>query len=194
MRATIPDSDVPGADPDQVVYCFTPWVRKLAFRYSEILKQSGYIDIDDLIQVGCMALLEAQKKYDPERGSFLHFSQFRIRNAMRQEIGFNSHTGELPPILASLDDQAYRDDEKTSLGDTIADPDAEPMDEIADRAMRAKYVRLALDRLKNPNAKPIMESIYFDERTRHETADYRKRFIQTRVRRFLNHKTLASFT
>lgn len=46
----------------------------------------GYIELDDMIQLGTMALIEAEKKYDPSLGiSFENFAKTRIRGAIIDE-------------------------------------------------------------------------------------------------------------
>ena len=66
QRTTIPDAEIRNTDPETLIYCFTPWVQKIASRYSALLDKTGAVDMDDLYQAGFMGLLKAQQLYDPE--------------------------------------------------------------------------------------------------------------------------------
>ena len=169
QRVTIPDADIHDADPETLVYCFTAWVKKIASRYTAILARTGAVDFDDLVQVGEMALLQAQKKYDPEAGaSFLQFSQYYIRNAMRRELGF-SPDGKLPVFLKSLDEPLNDESEDTKL-DLIADESIEPIDERIQRLERYEELHRAIGRLKSDKHREIIQRVYFNEQERQDAA------------------------
>ncbi len=171
MRPTISDTDIPCADSERVITCFIPWVQRIANRYRGILQRSAAIDMDDLIQVGIMGLLAAQQNYKPEAGkSFLGFSRFYIMNAMRRELGFNSTTGELPLVPASLD-KPIRDGEDMTLADTVADDDSETPTEAAERQERADELHRAVDDLKSQQQRDIIQAVYFREEDRREAAE-----------------------
>ena len=169
----IPDEQIPAADPAEVVQQYSLWVKKLINRYRRLLEQTGAIGEDDLFQVGCMALLEAQKKYNPESGmTFLGYSQFYIRKAMRQELGFSSD-GKPPAQLDYLD-EPLSDEAETTRGDIIADPDALPLDEpiIAEETRRetSEQVRAALDRMKSDKQRTAVSLVWMKGKTREQAA------------------------
>ena len=58
----IEDRDIPGADPAQVIEQYEPYLQKLANRYIPALAQTGAVGMDDLVQVGRIAVTEAQRK------------------------------------------------------------------------------------------------------------------------------------
>ena len=82
----IADRDIPGAEPAAVIEQYEPYLQKLANRYAPVLSRTGAVGMDDLIQVGRIAITDAQQKYNPERGSFLNFLFYIVRRAMRQAL------------------------------------------------------------------------------------------------------------
>ncbi len=66
LRRAVPDLE----DREQVIAKHLPLVRRLCFRFSH----SG-VPMEDLVQIGCIGLLKAIAKFDPDRGSvFLAFA------------------------------------------------------------------------------------------------------------------------
>lgn len=172
----IPDSDIPGADPARVVAQYEPFVKKLANRYIPILDRSGAVGLDDLYQVGRIAVLKAQKQYKPDDGSFLHLLYFAIRREMRNALGFNPNTGAAPAQLVYLDEPIINDEgNETARVDLIADPDIlpfdEPMIDAETRQETAVEVRAALDRMKSDKQRDIIRRVYLDGQTRQQAAE-----------------------
>jgi len=67
-----------------------PAIKPIAFRLRRTLGRAA--DIDDLISYGQSGLLEAARRYDPERGvPFRAFANFRIRGAMLDGVRKLSH-------------------------------------------------------------------------------------------------------
>ena len=172
-RPTIPDKDIPNADPETLIYCFTPWVQKIALRYRDCLDRISSKDMDDLLQVGSLALLTAQKKYDPEGGlSFLGFSKLYISNAMRRELGFTSD-GRLPAEPLSLD-APLKEDSDFRLKDIVPDktPTAEArIIEQDGHEETAEAVRAAVARLKNAKQKEVIRRVWFNGQDKQTVAD-----------------------
>ncbi len=117
--------------------------------------------MDDLIQVGSLALLRAQKKYDPAgKASFLTFSFYYLRRVMRREIENNSPS--LPPgAFISLDEPTIDD---SPLSEIIEDKSIEPAEERIERQERAEELHRAIDRIKYENRRTIINQVYFDNR------------------------------
>ena len=169
QRTMIPDAEIQKTDPETLIYCFTPWVQKIASRYTALLAKTGAVDMNDLYQVGCMALLNAQKLYNPEAGaSFLGFSQNYIRNAMRKELGF-SPDGRQPVIMEYLD-EPLKDDEDTCKVDMLMDESIEPADERIQRLERYDELHRAIGRLESDKHREIIKRVYFDEETPQQAA------------------------
>jgi RNA polymerase sigma factor (sigma-70 family) len=170
------DRDIPGADPAAVIEQYKRWVYKIAQRYTPVLERSGTVGLEDLHQVGFIALLEAQKKYDPEKGAFTTFSFNYVRSAMRRTLGFNDNTGAAPIPLVYLDATISADpDGDITLLDTLPDPEALPLDEpIIENETREETcteVRAAVDRIKSDKQRTAVSLVWFDGKTRKAAAD-----------------------
>lgn len=169
MLPTIPDKDIRDADPERLLFCFQPFIRKIAQRYAGFLEKTGAVDYDDLIQTGNIALIDAQQKYDPDKGcTFMSFAFNFLRNAMRDTLGFNGSSRMKPPpdldyLDAPLSDE---DPEAGSLIDTIPDPNAvdaaEYFAEEAEREEVARQVRAAVARLKSDRQREAIQRVYLD--------------------------------
>lgn len=168
----IADNEIRGADPAAVIEQYEPYIKKLANRYNQVLKKTGAVGFDDLIQVGRIATLDAQKKYNPDNGSFMNCLYYYARGAMRRALGFNDQTGAPPVSLVYLD-EPLSDETETTRGDMIADPDALPMDEpiIEDETRReiSEQVRAAVERMKSDKQREIITRVWFTGQKR-ETA------------------------
>lgn len=63
-----------------------PFVQKKAFELIEQYKDCR-LDVDDLIQEGCLGLLEAVGRFDPERGTkFLTYAVHWVRKFMQEAV------------------------------------------------------------------------------------------------------------
>lgn len=95
-------------------------------RYRGFLRYHPAYDLDDLIQEGRLAVLEAEKTYSPEKGAFSTWATLYIKRAVNRALGIRWRQGKeavLPPILSSLDAPADEEGEMF-LSDLIADPAA----------------------------------------------------------------------
>lgn len=169
----IADRDIPGADPAAVIEQYEPYLQKLANRYIPVLARTGAVDMDDLLQVGRIAVADAQRKYNPENGSFMTYLFYVVRGAMRRELGFNKNTGAPPVALVSLD-KPIADGEDITLADTIADPDAKPPDEpiIEDESKREtrEQVRAAVERMRSDKQRTAIKLVWLEQKTREQAA------------------------
>lgn len=171
QRVTIPDAAIPETDPETLVYCFDKWVLKVANRYKYMIEKTGAaVDADDLHQVGCLALLRAQKHYDPAAGkSFISFSYNYLRGAMRNEINKNI-PGVPLGVCVSLDEPITIDGDDP-LSEIIPDNTIEPAQERAERLERAAEVHKAIDRLKSETKREIINRVYFDDQDLAQVAE-----------------------
>ncbi len=172
QRPTIPDKEIHEADPEQVIFCYENWIKKIANRYRLALERTAATDEDDLFQVGRLALLKAQGNYDPAEGAtFLTYSYNYIRSAMRRELGF-SQTGELPEILDSLDELISEDGDETRL-DFIPDKTPTAEERIIEQDTKdetAEAVRSAVDRLKNSKQREVITRCWLNGQDKKEAA------------------------
>ena len=168
-KNTIPDEQIRNADPGDLIKCYGPWLWIIANRYSELLKQTGALDTDDLFQAGSMALLEAQKRYDPAAGaSFLSFSFNPVRGAMRRALGF-SQDGQ-PPRTYEYYDEPLQDDAEATRFDLIPDTKAEPLEDRAERLELYDLLHEAVDNLPNDRQREAIDRVYFRAQPRTEAA------------------------
>lgn len=170
----IADSEIRGADPAAVVKQYEPYLQKMANRYAFALSRTGAVDMDDLIQVGRIAIIEAIKQYKPDRGSFIKLLSYYVRNAMRKEVGIDGNTGTLPPVPLSLD-EPLSDETEATLGDILPDPGAVPLDEpiMLDESRRetSEQIRAALDRMKHDKQRAAISLVWLEEKSKQSAAD-----------------------
>ena len=128
-----------------------------------MLSLTGAYDMDDLIQVGSLALLQAQRNYDPAAGmSFKNYAWLWIQTAMKRELGIEN--GTLPVLPESLDEPLSNDAEDTQL-ELIADETIEPNDERLERLEAYEELHRAIDRLESDKHREIIQRVYFDEQS-----------------------------
>ncbi len=73
---------------DDLVAQYAPLVKRVALHLLGRLPDS--VELDDLIQVGLIALLEAARNYTPSKGaSFETYARIRLRGAMLDEVRAN---------------------------------------------------------------------------------------------------------
>ena len=68
-------------------------------------RYSAAAEIEDLEQEGYLGLCEAVRHYDPERGSFLTYASFWIRQGMRR---FIENSGSLVRLPSHIRDEVQR--------------------------------------------------------------------------------------
>jgi RNA polymerase sigma factor for flagellar operon FliA len=74
-----------GQSPDALVQEHAPLVKRIANHLRGRLPEG--VDLDDLIQVGLIALLDAARQYSPTKGaSFETYAGIRVRGAMLDEV------------------------------------------------------------------------------------------------------------
>jgi RNA polymerase sigma factor FliA len=74
-----------GHSPDALVQEHAPLVKRIANHLRGRLPHG--VDLDDLIQVGLIALLDAARQYSPAKGaSFETYASIRVRGAMLDEV------------------------------------------------------------------------------------------------------------
>lgn len=163
----IPDKEIPAADPADVILQYEAWINKIVKRYSGMLNDTGAVDTEDMIQAGNVGLLEAQKTYDPNRGSsFISWSYKPIRNSIFSLFGFDNPGRKRPRLpLVYLDEPIDTDGEETML-DMIQDPNCiipeEKAVQDAAREEIRKEVRAAVERMQNEKYKTVVKRIWLE--------------------------------
>lgn len=174
----------PGAiktmEPEELLKCFRPLVYKIAMKYLAEAKRLVYVDCDDLLQTGYIALIEAQKAYNPDKNSsFIPFAYKLISFRVMRLLGWRWMPEEkqmkFEPTLYRLDAPISEDDpDGMTLVDMIQDPDALPIDEsiIEDETRRetSEQVRAALDRMKSDKQRTAVKLVWLDGKKRTDAA------------------------
>ena len=170
LPQTIKDADIPGAAPEELIESFRPWIYKIAKRYNERLKSTGACDMEDLFQAGCIALLQAQKTYDPDAGaSFTTYSFYYLRSAIRRELGLQKDN---EPVTISLDSAAYNEDpDGLTLEETIPDTSSETPEEYAERMLLYDQLHKAVNGLKGANCSSVLDMVYLHDMPRKDAAE-----------------------
>jgi len=70
----------PGVSPDQLAQQYMPLVRKIAWHVHG--RVSSAIEIEDLLQIGMVALVEAANSFEDRGFGFATYAQMRVRGAM----------------------------------------------------------------------------------------------------------------
>src|SRR5690606_17940159 len=69
-----------GSSPDQLAQQYMPLVRKIAWHVHG--RVSSAIEIEDLLQIGMVALVEAANSFEDRGFGFAAYAQMRVRGAM----------------------------------------------------------------------------------------------------------------
>lgn len=85
MKPALRYASAAGQSPDALVQEHAPLVKRIANHLRGRLPEG--VDLDDLIQVGLIALLDAARQYSPAKGaSFETYAGIRVRGAMLDEV------------------------------------------------------------------------------------------------------------
>lgn len=152
------------------------FIRMMALRrYVHVQDVSG-IDIDDLLQSGFLALVEAVKGYDADAGGgFLKYLELHLRSEFNKACGCRSKRAARDPIhrALSLDVPVDADDPD---GATFGDfqPCQDDCIAAADDKVFQEQLRAAIDRLLSrltPKAADVLRSSVLDEEPLEQIAD-----------------------
>ncbi len=183
-KITIPAEEIKRASPEQLIRAFSTWIRYVMRRYEQFLSRSGVLDEEDLYWAGAMALVNAQKTWNPEEGNFLTYSFHKIRAAMQRQLRLGK--SEFEPELIYLDAPLPEDDELTLL-DVILSDEKSPQEIVEDRNL-CELVQEALDRDCDPIEQEVLKKRYYDELSAKETAAVLK--IEPRIINNYTHRGL----
>lgn len=150
------------------VQCYG-FIRHHALRWARAWIQRPDFDDEDLTQCGYIALCEAVRGYQAEKGNFLGYLLFYLKTEFAKCAGCRTKAQAAAPLnhAISLDAPAYKDSEgETTIGDTIPadDPGFEAVEDAIYREQVAGIMREALDSLPERQRKAI-EAYYLDGKT-----------------------------
>lgn len=140
---------------------------------SEIFRLDGRrgVDVNDLVQSGFLAMLDAAKSFDANAGfAFMTWLGFKIKTAFHEAAGCRTKRQMMEPIdsAVSLETPLTDEEDGDVLGDVIPDPAAElAFDEVseADRVQRLhEALETALETLPEPQKTAIVKRYYMDEK------------------------------
>lgn len=156
------------------------FVRKMAwFRVSNTIGFDastgfGSVEINDLMQAGYIAMMEAVKSYENKGASFLTWLSFHLKKEFNEAQGFRTTRQARDPLnrAKSLDrplKNASGEDDETTLADIIKD-DSDPFSPVIEKIYQAE-LRKALDGELNTIQEKSAEVIrmqYWDGKTQVE--------------------------
>ena len=124
-------------------------VYKIAIRYMGVLERCPSVDLEDLLQVGCLALVPAALSFTGQGKTWAGWAAWYISKAIKTALGFRRMTDQggkqtvTPlPALVSLDQPIIDGDpDSGNLIDMIEDPDAISPQEAAERGDLSALVR-----------------------------------------------------
>ncbi len=154
------------------------FIYKQAFSYCRYFPDS-IIEADDLAQAGYLALCDAVKSFEPDRGSFLSLLRYKLINAWRTMYGLRGKTDPLNDAAADDDfrkafslDMPISDDDERSWLDSVQDPAAEDAFTGKDEQIFQSELRACLE--KALDAAPhgdVIRRRYFNGETGKQIAE-----------------------
>ena len=165
-KPTVPEPEqIKAMEPEKLIKQYDNLIHKVVKRYSQTVKLYAWIDEDDLLQIAMIAIVDAQKTYNPEGGSsFVSYAYQLIRWRILQELKIRrtqeGYQLEQPTI--SLDEPIEEDGE-TTRGELIESMDLS-VEECAELADKVTCVRNAVRNLPNVQEE-IITRLYLNEPT-----------------------------
>lgn len=150
------------------------FICKEATRWARAFESRPDIDVDDLIQSGYIALINAVQGFDAGKGTFLTLLGYTLKSAFADACGVRTQAQRQDPIKSPLRFESpisYDDD--LELGDTIADQrnGIEEVEEAIYSDYVSKTVHNAVDNLKSKQQREVINQYYFRGKTHKEIAD-----------------------
>ena len=142
-----------GLEP-AVIETVEGWIKTQALAFVTTGERRG-LDLDDLIQAGNLGALEAARRFEPDRGSYLAYAKWIIRRCLLEALGGGDEVhqsrrdkraalkaGELPTVLRLHQPMG----DSQALGDTILVHD--PVEDHTELDERESMLLKALARLE----------------------------------------------
>jgi RNA polymerase sigma factor (sigma-70 family) len=136
------------------------------------------VELDDLIQSGYLALVDAVADYKPEMGGFLTVLKYRLLTRFAEATRFRSERQQRETLAGALSlDAAVSDEGRSStLGDFQEDPAAaDALEAVEDRIFRAQLREAVADVLGDlpKEQRELLRLRYWEGRTLLELAEAR---------------------
>lgn len=132
-------------------------------------------EVDDLTQAGFVALTEAVKSYNPERGTFINFYTFYLKTAFLTTAFGRTPRQQKDPLFfaADIDADLYEEGGVT-LGEVIPgnapDPEQCSIDSVYNAELRAVFDAV-MDRALTPREKDVLQRHFVQGQTLKECAE-----------------------
>ena len=160
-----------------------------ARRYFVSLGNLGGVELEDLLQCRWIALLQAVRYFRAEKGCFLTFYGYTLKNAFREAAGLRSSKRD--PLCDSLSlDAPAAEEEGGTLLDFVADP-IDPLQPLEDDVYQ-QQLHAALERalsLLSPEREKHIRQRYYQGMSFRQIAQQEgagRRFASRRKTRFKN--------
>lgn len=118
----------------------------------------GGVELDDLIQAGFIAVTNAAKTHDPEKGSFLTWLSFHLQTAFNEAMGLRKRTDNPLDHCSSIDREGWI---------LNAIPGSNDIAEVEERIYNdqlKKALQKALNEIPEREAE-ILRKTYFEDKT-----------------------------
>ena len=153
-----------GSGGEDELLCLWAQVRRFAASQARRwARASTGVEVEDLLQVGFLALLDALEGWNQEEGAFLTWYSILLKGAFTEAVGLRTARQRNDPlrVAVSLDAPVGRDaDDPFTLLDVLEDPTAErEMDVLAERDLAEERFRLPhrlLDQLDETQRQAVL--------------------------------------
>lgn len=158
----------------------------LAAKYRGIMEMNAFVDMEDFIQCGYFAMLEAVEAYDPEKGyKFNSYMNFKYKKQVYDMFG-NVREGDrriFPVAASSLNVTMENDGHETELLELLEDENAGSIEADYEKKEIQQIVRAAVGRLPDLE-RYVIKQIYFKGQTKTDIAKKMHAKDQFRVTRW----------
>jgi len=154
-----------------------PFIQQTA---NDIKKQysDGRIDVDDMIQEGCLGLMEAVRHFDTSRGTkFLSYAVFWIRKFMREAANDLTASAETISLDAIVDDEGH-----TELSNLLSDSYIKTPEQIVIEAETREEVHIGLRHISARNRTYLLYRYGFTDGDEHSITETAAHFTLTEKR------------
>ena len=131
-----------------------------ANRYANACRLSAGVDLEDLVQCGFLAVIEAYKSFDKEQAAWGTWASWYIQNSIKESLGLR---GKKRINAVSLNEPVTDSDgNETDRLEMIEDTSLAPADECIISGELRAAVHKAVDAIPNENARQAVRFVYLE--------------------------------
>ena len=152
-----------GGDEEDLLLLWAQVRRFAASQARRWARASTGVEVEDLLQVGFLALLDALETWNRDAAMFITWYTIRLKGAFTEAVGLRTARQRNDPLrgAVSLDAQVGRDaDDPLTLLDVLEDPTAErAMQDLLERDFAAERFRVLhrlLDQLDETQRQAVL--------------------------------------